>query len=70
VTDSTPATAALTALPPKYEPGQDYDDTFHVTEIDGGRTVAVCPTWADSLLVSTALNTLAAMYPWAVPDGT
>ena len=53
---ATPEDRPLDVLGPRYEPAQDYDDTFHVTEVAGGRTVAVCPTWEDACRVSAALN--------------
>ena len=41
----------------RYGPGEDYDGSFHVTDDeDGGRTVAVCPTWEDAEMVAAALN--------------
>lgn len=51
-----PENRPIDSLPPRYEAAQDYDDTFHVTEVDGGRTVAVCPTWGDACRVSNAMN--------------
>lgn len=44
-----------------YEAAEDYDGTFHVTEVAGGATVAVCPTWEVARAMTDSLNAAEAL---------